>query len=58
MSDLTLQALQDKIKKVKEDINSLRLTGDSSRKLEVLTEYKEYLEDELEMIKHEQRSAK
>jgi hypothetical protein len=55
MSDLSLDELKAKIKTVKGDIESLRLTGDSSRKLEVLTEYLNYLEDELKMEENELR---
>ena len=42
MNEVTINALQEKIEKVKQDIDSLRLTGDASRKIEVLTEYKSY----------------
>ena len=58
MSDLTLQEMKEKIERVNTDIEQLRSVGDASRKIEILTEYKSYLEDELEMIRHEQRSAK
>jgi hypothetical protein len=53
MNDLSLKELQEKIDKVTKDIEGLRSTGDSSRKLEVLTEYKKYLEDELRFLKNE-----
>ena len=53
MNDLSLKELQEKIDKVTKDIEGLRSTGDSSRKLEVLTEYKKYLEDELRILKNE-----
>jgi hypothetical protein len=55
MSDVSLSDLKFKIKTVKEDIESLRLTGESSRKLEVLSEYLLYLEDELKMEENEHR---
>ena len=58
MSELTIEEMKQKIERVKEDIESLRASGDASRRLEILTEYKSYLEDELEMIKREQRTAK
>ena len=58
MSDLTIEEMQAKIERVKIDIESLRMAGDASRKLEILTEYKKYLEDELEFTKREQDSAK
>ena len=55
MSEISLDDLKAKIKAVKDDIESLRLTGDSSRKLEVLSEYLLYLEDELKMEENEYR---
>ncbi len=58
MSDLTLEDLAQKIEKVKQDIEALRLTGDASRRLEVLSEYKDYLEDELKFLKNEKRNSK
>jgi len=56
MNDLTISELSEKIDRVKKDIEMLRSTGESSRKLEVLNEYKSYLEDELEFLKREQKS--
>jgi hypothetical protein len=55
MNEVTINALQEKIEKVKQDIDSLRLTGDASRKIEVLTEYKSYLEDEVAFLKREDK---
>lgn len=57
MGELSITDLKEKIKKVKEDIESLRLTGESSRKLEVMNEYLLYLEDELKMEENELRSG-
>ena len=56
-SALTIEALKEKIAKVVVDMEELRRTGDASRKLEVLSEYKEYLEDELAMLKQELKNA-
>jgi hypothetical protein len=53
---LTIEELKGKIAVTKQDLEELRLTGDSSRKLEVLSEYLAYLEDELKMEENEQRS--
>lgn len=50
MSTLTIEDLKERIEKIKED-----LVDQSGRKYEVLMEYKSYLEDELEMLKREQR---
>lgn len=58
MSDLTIQELKAKVKKVEQDIESLRLTGEASRKLEVLSEYKAYLEDEVRFLENEARNSK
>ena len=52
---LTVTELREKIEKVKIDIEELGRTGDASRRTEVLTEYKSYLEDELAMLKREQQ---
>ena len=45
-----------KIERVKQDIEALRLTGDGGRKLEALSEYRSYLEDELKFVQNENRS--
>jgi hypothetical protein len=57
MNDLTITELKEKIERVKQDLESLRLTGDASRKLEILSEYKAYLEDDLKILQKEQRDA-
>lgn len=56
MNDLTIEEYKAKIARVTKDIEGLRLTGDSSRKLEILSEYRSYLEDELRMLENEKRS--
>jgi hypothetical protein len=55
MNELSIEELQDKIAQVVIDIEALRNTGESSKKLEILCEYKEYLEDEIRMLKREAR---
>jgi hypothetical protein len=55
---LTVQALREKIAKVEVDMQELRSTGDASRKFEVLSEYKAYLEDELRVLQDEERRSK
>lgn len=52
MNALTSEELKEKIEMVKKDIELLRSTGETGRKLEVLCEYREYLEDELRFIKN------
>jgi hypothetical protein len=56
MTDLSITDLEEKVAKVAKDIELLRSTGDASRKLEILNEYKSYLEDELRFLKNEKRS--
>lgn len=56
MSELTLEELQEKIKTVQADINLLVSTGDTGRKLEVLSQYKDYLEEELAFINHDNQT--
>jgi hypothetical protein len=51
MSDLTVESLEAKIKIVENDILKLQSEGSGLRKVEALTEYKKYLEDELESLK-------
>lgn len=55
MTDDLETILKSRISKVDEDIAELGSQGDSSRKLEVLSEYKKYLEDELRHLQHEKR---
>jgi hypothetical protein len=58
--EVTIQDMEEKIKRVEEDIKKLQIEGgeNSGRKLEVLSDYKSYLQDELKMMKHEKRSGK
>jgi hypothetical protein len=53
---LTIQELKDKFAMIEKDIETLRLTGESGRKLEVLTEYKEYIRDEIRFLENEDKS--
>lgn len=55
---LTVDAVKQKIAQVVKDLEELRLTGEASRKIEVLSEYKEYLEDELKFLQNEERNSK
>ena len=56
MSDLTAQALKAKIETVDTDIQKLQADGESPRKVETLIEYKKYLQDELKLLEHDNRS--
>lgn len=55
LNDLSITELEAKIKQVTTDLELLRSTGESSRKLEILSEYKQFLEDDLKDLKNEQR---
>jgi hypothetical protein len=57
MSDLTIKELEEKVKAVQADINSLTSSGSAGRKLEVLSEYKSYLEDEIKFLKNEKKAS-
>ena len=50
MSDLTAEELQERITRVTADLDQLSVGGDMGRKLEVLTQYKEYLEEQLQEL--------
>lgn len=49
---LTAKEIEEKIKQVEKDIQTLNSAGETGRKFEVLNEYKSYLEDELHFIKN------
>lgn len=55
MSDLTIEDIKAKIVQVDKDMDELRKQGDASRRLQILGEYKEYLQEELEFLKREKR---
>ena len=50
--DLTIEELKEKIIQVEKDIQHLIHTGETGRKFEVLSQYKSYLEEELQFIKN------
>ena len=52
---LTITELAEKVEQVKKDLLTLQSDGTSSRKFEVLSEYLEYLQDELSLMKREAR---
>ena len=53
---LTIQELKDKLIMIEKDLETLRMTGESGRKLEVLAEYKEYIRDEIKFLENEEKS--
>ena len=53
MSDLTIKELKEKLAMVDRDLEELKKQGEGGRKLEVLSEYKEYIKDEIRMLEIE-----
>jgi hypothetical protein len=53
---LTKEELLEKIKVVEADLQKLRSDGADARKLEVLGDYKVYLQDEIKMLENDNRS--
>jgi hypothetical protein len=51
-------ALRAKIKTVEMDIENLNSQGLGGRQLEILAQYKEYLEDELRMLEDDENSKR
>ena len=43
----TVEYIQEKIEQVTKDLREMQASGGNVRKVEALTEYKKYLEDEL-----------
>ncbi len=60
MTDITIKDLEEKVKRVEDDIKKLLTDAgeNSGRKLEVLSEYKSYLQDEIRVMKDEERLNK
>ncbi len=56
MSDLTIEDLKEKLKVIDQDLETLRSMGDTGRKLGVLTEYRNYIKDEIKFLEDENRS--
>ena len=54
--DILIADYQIKIDTVETDIKKLQADGASPRKVEALTEYKKYLEDELRSLEHGHKS--
>ena len=53
---LNIASLQSRLEIVETDIKKLQADGGSPRKVEALTEYKKYLEDELRSLEHGHKS--
>ena len=56
MNELTVEELEQKVERVKKDLDLLRSTGDGSRKLEVLSEYLEFVQEELKNARQQKTS--
>jgi hypothetical protein len=54
--EILIADFQTKIDVVENDIKKLQADGASPRKVEALTEYKKYLEDQLNSMNHGDRS--
>jgi hypothetical protein len=54
--EILIADFQTKIDIVENDIKKLQADGASPRKVEALTEYKKYLEDQLNSMNHGDRS--
>lgn len=54
MSSLTITELKDKLAMIERDLEDLRKQGESGRKLEVLSEYRDYIKDEIRMLEIEE----
>lgn len=56
MSELSIKDLENKIAQINKDLIRLTSEPGNDRKISVLREYKEYLEDEIKFLKNENRS--
>jgi|688.fasta_scaffold125537_4 hypothetical protein len=54
---LTIKELTEKITKIDDDITKLRNEVGSERKISVLADYKEYLNDEIRLLKQKNRGS-
>ena len=52
LSQLNAEQLKDKIKQVEEDLKKMQSEGGLDRKVAVLIEYKDYLNDELKALEN------
>jgi len=55
---ITIDELRKKIESVDYDIMQLQKNGGGNRAISALQTYKEYLQDELRMMEHAERSRK
>lgn len=55
MSELTIADLKEKLTMIDKDLAKLRSEPGNDRKLQVLTEYREYIQDEIKMLENESK---
>jgi hypothetical protein len=56
MKELTVEEFEQKIAQVNKDLDELRKQGTASRKIEVLMEYKAFLEEDLRDARNKRKS--
>ena len=55
MTSITITQLKEKLVMIDKDLASLRGEVGNERKLQVLAEYKEYIQDEIKQLENEAR---
>ena len=56
MRELTVEEIEQKLAQVEKDLDELRRQGNASRKIEILIEYKAFLEEDLRDAKRKRKS--
>jgi hypothetical protein len=57
MTSITITQLKEKLVMIDKDLASLRGEVGNERKLQVLAEYKEYIQDEIKQLENEARQT-
>ena len=57
MTSLTVAQLKEKLAMIDKDLASLQGEVGNERKLQVLAEYKEYIQDEIKQLENESRRS-
>jgi hypothetical protein len=57
MTSLTVTQLKEKLVMIDKDLASLRSEVGNERKLQVLSEYKTYIQDEIKQLENESRRS-
>lgn len=53
---LTVQQLKEKLEMIDKDLSKLKSEPFNDKKISILSEYREYIEDEIRMLENENRS--